>query len=185
MTTRKLSEFDPNDEQKQKRRKDKTTKGTALQCSDNKKTKQNLSGEVDERRGHSVKNSEKKKCKNIKAVNELFEEENSEREHLGGKGEKSKKKHKSSSEEETTTATKEVKYTAEYFGDKPAKPKKKKKKENAGSKKPSEELEGPSKKDAAIEYLKLWNTDRQKWKFQKLRQVWLLQHMYQVNKVIF
>ncbi|XP_041362919.1 myb-like protein X isoform X2 [Gigantopelta aegis] len=94
-----------------------------------------------------------------------------------------KTKHKSMMEEETTTTEKKVKFTAEYFGEKPAKAKKKKKNKVTEKKTEKTEAEGPSKKDAALEYLKLWNTDRQKWKFQKIRQVWLLQHMYQVNEV--
>ncbi|XP_072535040.1 protein cholesin [Salminus brasiliensis] len=52
--------------------------------------------------------------------------------------------------------------------------------------------EGKSKKEdsktnvaqtQALEYLTCWSQDREKWKFQKTRQVWLLQHMYDSEKV--
>ena len=33
-------------------------------------------------------------------------------------------------------------------------------------------------KEQALEYLHKWKTQRQQWNFQKVRQVWLLQHMY-------
>ena len=33
------------------------------------------------------------------------------------------------------------------------------------------------------EYLNTWKTDRQNWRFIKVRQTWLLQHMYDDNKV--
>lgn len=36
---------------------------------------------------------------------------------------------------------------------------------------------------ACIRYLQLWDTDRAKWHFQKVRQVWLLQNMYDKEKV--
>lgn len=38
-------------------------------------------------------------------------------------------------------------------------------------------------KDAAIEYLNLWKDNRDEWKFKKVRQTWLLQNMYEKEKV--
>lgn len=35
----------------------------------------------------------------------------------------------------------------------------------------------------ASEYLKQWSDDRKNWKFQKVRQVWLLKHMYNQDQV--
>lgn len=35
----------------------------------------------------------------------------------------------------------------------------------------------------ASEYLKQWSDDRKNWKFQKVRQVWLLKHMYKQDQV--
>ena len=40
-----------------------------------------------------------------------------------------------------------------------------------------------SAKDLAIEYLKQWKKHRDEWKFQKVRQVWLLNHMYKQDMV--
>ena len=36
----------------------------------------------------------------------------------------------------------------------------------------------------ALEYLRTWKSAHDNWTFQKVRQVWLLQHMYDPNKVI-
>ncbi|XP_075930346.1 protein cholesin [Petromyzon marinus] len=41
----------------------------------------------------------------------------------------------------------------------------------------------PSAAELSLEYLKSWATDKEQWKFQKLRQTWLLQHMYDAEKV--
>ena len=46
----------------------------------------------------------------------------------------------------------------------------------------------PSEADAkaeslALEYLRLWHGSRDEWSFQKVRQVWLLQHLYDTDKV--
>lgn len=38
-------------------------------------------------------------------------------------------------------------------------------------------------KDAAVEYLNLWKDNRKEWKFKKVRQTWLLQNMYEKEKV--
>lgn len=35
----------------------------------------------------------------------------------------------------------------------------------------------------ALDYLRLWENDRSNWRFQKIRQVWLLQNMYNSKKV--
>eukprot|EP00117_Sycon_ciliatum_P036657 scpid81864/ scgid27561/ Uncharacterized protein C7orf50 homolog len=35
----------------------------------------------------------------------------------------------------------------------------------------------------AVEYLRQWQEDKKNWSFRKVRQVWLLQHMYDKNKV--
>ena len=40
-----------------------------------------------------------------------------------------------------------------------------------------------SAKELAIMYLKQWKKHRDEWKFQKVRQVWLLTHMYDSNMV--
>lgn len=41
----------------------------------------------------------------------------------------------------------------------------------------------PSAAELSLEYLTSWATDKEQWKFQKLRQTWLLQHMYDAEKV--
>ncbi|KAL5018847.1 hypothetical protein ScPMuIL_004569 [Solemya velum] len=60
------------------------------------------------------------------------------------------------------------------------KKKKEKKKKKAEEKKNKKELDEKkeSAKTPALEYLKQWKSDRKNWKFQKVRQVWVLQHMY-------
>lgn len=39
-------------------------------------------------------------------------------------------------------------------------------------------------KKKAINYLKLWKKDKSNWKFEKLRQIWLLQNMFNEAMVI-
>ncbi|XP_078450565.1 protein cholesin isoform X1 [Lampetra planeri] len=46
-----------------------------------------------------------------------------------------------------------------------------------------EEAVTPSAAELSLEYLTSWATDKNQWKFQKLRQTWLLQHMYDAEKV--
>ncbi|KAM4715972.1 protein cholesin isoform 1-T3 [Anableps anableps] len=42
---------------------------------------------------------------------------------------------------------------------------------------------GPSASKLALEYLTCWAERRSEWKFQKIRQTWLLQHMFDSEKV--
>ncbi|XP_066540058.1 uncharacterized protein C7orf50 homolog [Hoplias malabaricus] len=58
---------------------------------------------------------------------------------------------------------------------------KKKLKEEKKSEK--EESKSSIAKTQALEYLKCWSEKREEWKFQKTRQVWLLQHMFDSEKV--
>ncbi|GAA6085072.1 uncharacterized protein C7orf50 homolog isoform X2 [Tachysurus ichikawai] len=58
---------------------------------------------------------------------------------------------------------------------------KKKQKEIAKSEK--EESKSSIAQTQALEYLTCWSEKRDEWKFQKTRQVWLLQHMYDSEKV--
>lgn len=46
-----------------------------------------------------------------------------------------------------------------------------------------EETKTGNAKDSSLEYLKLWSEKRHKWKFQKVRQTWLLKHCYNKQKV--
>ena len=41
----------------------------------------------------------------------------------------------------------------------------------------------PKAGDLSVDYLNLWKNDKKNWKFQKVRQTWLLQHMYDLEKV--
>lgn len=41
----------------------------------------------------------------------------------------------------------------------------------------------PSRKEASLQYLHLWHTDREKWCFRKKPQFWLLQNMYDKTQV--
>ncbi|XP_001640503.2 DEAD-box ATP-dependent RNA helicase 42 [Nematostella vectensis] len=43
--------------------------------------------------------------------------------------------------------------------------------------------EEPNAGMAALSYLKMWNSNRKQWSFKKVRQVWLLKHMYDPSKV--
>ncbi|KAK2855450.1 hypothetical protein Q7C36_007319 [Tachysurus vachellii] len=58
---------------------------------------------------------------------------------------------------------------------------KKKQKETAKSEK--EESKSSIAQTQALDYLTCWSEKRDEWKFQKTRQVWLLQHMYDSEKV--
>ncbi|XP_028989953.1 uncharacterized protein C7orf50 homolog [Betta splendens] len=45
------------------------------------------------------------------------------------------------------------------------------------------ETSGPSASEQALEYLTCWAEKRKQWKFQKTRQTWLLQHMFDSDQV--
>lgn len=60
------------------------------------------------------------------------------------------------------------------------KKKKKLKKQDIEQSTPDPEQKGDK---LASEYLKQWSDDRKNWKFQKVRQVWLLKHMYNQDQV--
>ncbi|CAH1793780.1 unnamed protein product [Owenia fusiformis] len=45
------------------------------------------------------------------------------------------------------------------------------------------EKEKPDVQKLCLQYLKEWKTNKEKWSFQKVRQVWLLKHMYDVEKI--
>nr|XP_019938399.1 PREDICTED: uncharacterized protein C7orf50 homolog [Paralichthys olivaceus] len=47
------------------------------------------------------------------------------------------------------------------------------------------EAPGPTAPQQALDYLTCWAEKRAEWKFQKTRQTWLLQQMFDSNKVIF
>ncbi|KAF7649078.1 hypothetical protein LDENG_00147560 [Lucifuga dentata] len=42
---------------------------------------------------------------------------------------------------------------------------------------------GPTAPQQALDYLTCWAENRQEWKFQKTRQTWLLQHMFNSEKI--
>lgn len=74
---------------------------------------------------------------------------------------------------------------------------KKKKWKKKKSKKKTESSNSPSKKNSsnsntassrnekAISYLETWKNDKDKWKFEKLTQIWLFKNMFDENMVIF
>ncbi|GLD71146.1 uncharacterized protein AKAME5_002246700 [Lates japonicus] len=45
------------------------------------------------------------------------------------------------------------------------------------------EASGPTAPQQALDYLTCWAENRAEWKFQKIRQTWLLQHMFDSEKV--
>ncbi|XP_029311668.1 protein cholesin [Cottoperca gobio] len=48
---------------------------------------------------------------------------------------------------------------------------------------PKTEASGPTAPQQALDYLTCWADNRTKWKFQKIRQTWLLQHMFDSAQV--
>ena len=60
--------------------------------------------------------------------------------------------------------------------------KRKKAKAKLKTKAPSQ-LQSTTGKEAAMEYLCLWDTERSRWSFKKKTQFWLLQNMYSEDKV--
>ncbi|XP_006010231.1 uncharacterized protein C7orf50 homolog isoform X2 [Latimeria chalumnae] len=66
---------------------------------------------------------------------------------------------------------------------KESKKEEKRKMKEAGISIKKEESQKPSGSELALEYLTSWSKKRKEWKFQKTRQTWLLQHMYDVDKV--
>ncbi|KAL7874839.1 hypothetical protein SRHO_G00058090 [Serrasalmus rhombeus] len=59
----------------------------------------------------------------------------------------------------------------------------KEEKKNQKEKSEKEELKTSVAQKQALEYLTCWSEKREEWKFQKTRQVWLLQHMFDSEKV--
>ncbi|XP_034563190.1 uncharacterized protein C7orf50 homolog isoform X2 [Notolabrus celidotus] len=59
---------------------------------------------------------------------------------------------------------------------------KKKLKAEGGSQEKTE-VSGPSATQQALDYLTCWAENRGEWKFQKTRQTWLLQHMFDSEKI--
>ncbi|XP_032429502.1 protein cholesin [Xiphophorus hellerii] len=59
----------------------------------------------------------------------------------------------------------------------------KKKLKESGPADPKTAEPGPSASKQALDYLTCWAESRSAWKFQKIRQTWLLQHMYDSEKV--
>lgn len=65
-----------------------------------------------------------------------------------------------------------------------AKPKKDKKKQTKDAESVDSSVDTSiSAQTAATDYLKTWSNDKASWKFQKVRQVWLLQNLYDQSKV--
>ncbi|XP_058477494.1 uncharacterized protein C7orf50 homolog [Solea solea] len=61
--------------------------------------------------------------------------------------------------------------------------KKKKKLEAEGEASQKTEASGPTAPQHALDYLTCWAENRTAWKFQKTRQTWLLQHMFDSQKI--
>lgn len=62
-------------------------------------------------------------------------------------------------------------------------PKKKKRPKEKQEKPDDDEPEKPSAKDLALSYLKLWKKHRSSWSFKKVRQVWLIKHLYDPESI--
>jgi hypothetical protein len=62
-------------------------------------------------------------------------------------------------------------------------PQPKRKKKSKTKKKVQAIQNSDGNKDKCIDYLKKWREDRQNWKFEKLRQIWLFRHMLDPLKV--
>ncbi|XP_069701161.1 protein cholesin [Periplaneta americana] len=63
------------------------------------------------------------------------------------------------------------------------KPKKKRNKGKKAKNIPTAVKNEDGNKDKCLSYLKKWHEDRQNWKFEKLRQIWLLQNMFEAEKI--
>lgn len=61
--------------------------------------------------------------------------------------------------------------------------KKEKRNKNVAPEKVPVEEKSPSAKDQALLYLNKWKNERQSWSFKKVRQVWLMKHMYDSEQV--
>ncbi|XP_076345335.1 uncharacterized protein LOC143244478 isoform X2 [Tachypleus tridentatus] len=60
--------------------------------------------------------------------------------------------------------------------------KRQKKKEEKAKKKSKEETNEKAKENA-LQYLKMWYTDRHNWSFKKIQQIWLLKNLYQMEQI--
>ncbi|PIK33135.1 hypothetical protein BSL78_30054 [Apostichopus japonicus] len=80
--------------------------------------------------------------------------------------------------EEGNTGNPEVKTSPKRKGKNKQKKKKKKEGEGGGGSTPQSDSQRP-----CLRYLQLWDKERDSWHFQKVRQVWLLQNMYDKVKV--
>lgn len=59
----------------------------------------------------------------------------------------------------------------------------KKRLRDQGETEPKADAASPSAAQLALDYLNCWAGNRDEWKFQKTRQTWLLQHMFDSEKV--
>lgn len=67
--------------------------------------------------------------------------------------------------------------------DQRSEPKKKKQNKRKKEKKTKAVGNSDGNKEKCMNYLKIWHNDRQNWKFEKLRQIWLFRNMLDSSKV--
>ncbi|XP_033750847.1 protein IFH1-like isoform X2 [Pecten maximus] len=173
---------------------EKSTKCLSASASDE------LPSDVSEKNKTNDKNSDVKKGKKRKSVhesggksqkhlsvraNDELPSDVSEEDKTNDKSSGVKKAKKNQQTEDNISEAEE---DSSEEGTSPVVPKKKKDKKKKKKKEVKDTQDGAedtsiSAQTAAIDYLKTWSEDKVNWKFQKVRQVWLLQHMYDDSKV--
>ncbi|XP_069123897.1 cholesin-like isoform X2 [Argopecten irradians] len=128
-----------------------------------------------------VKRVKKKKVKeeNISAE----EKEDNSEDDTGIPKKKRKKKNVSLTETFTGKGSEDDENDSKEETRVPKKKKDKKKKKDGKATEEGSDDTNISAQTASINYLKTWSDDNANWKFQKVRQVWLLQHMYDDSKI--
>lgn len=135
--------------------------------------------------GKAKKMKKSKKRKSLDAL-DVTEADKAESKEIDNTQTPVKKKKKRQVNEETDKASDESGDNPGNDSEVKKSPKsKKKKKKNLKEEDNEQSSPDPEQKGdkLASEYLKQWSDDRKNWKFQKVRQVWLLKHMYKQDQV--
>ncbi|XP_062617726.1 cylicin-2-like [Saccostrea cucullata] len=143
----------------------KKRKRKSVNEAENELVESDSGGNIEPNQSEEPKSKKKKKRKLQNMEEEAVDEENQTVSSEGGESSEKEKKQPTESK----------------------KSKKKKKKQKNKETDQTDEATSDTEQKAeklASEYLHQWANNRESWKFQKVRQVWLLKHMYSENKVI-
>lgn len=180
-----LSEKTNNDVVKEEPMKKKKKKNSEKCFESEYENKHNTSGVCEKEKTKNsspdVKRVKKKKPKeeNISAE----EKEDNSEDDTGIPKKKRKKKNVSFTETFTGKGSEDDENDNKEETRVPKKKKDKKKKKDGKATEEGSDDTSISAQTASINYLKTWSDDNANWKFQKVRQVWLLQHMYDDSKI--